>query len=324
MAPKVFPKDSWEKTQYVPVKFRGLVQMLRPFTLLAPFFGGTFGALFALAVNGELYPPYLQSEFPFIGWRLDLITLFWGVATLMLLNAGSNTLNQITDLDIDKINKPYRPIPSGIVTVFEAKIAAVILYLLAMWRAIWVNLYFAMFVAILIIITILYSVEPIRFKKRLFVNNISIAIPRGMLGFVAAFCIFGEPFNPTPWIVGAIMALYLVGATTTKDFTDVAGDLKFGCRTLPAVFGKKKATLMSIPFFVLPFFIIPVAFIFGFLNGYSLFLFLIFVAWGTYIVQLLLNAADQYDMKFENSPAWRHMYMMLMAMQISFGIIYIV
>ena len=37
-----------------------------------------------------------------------------------LLNAGNNALNQIYDLDIDRVNKPKRPLPSGRLTIAQA------------------------------------------------------------------------------------------------------------------------------------------------------------------------------------------------------------
>ena len=55
-----------------------------------------------------------------------------------------------------------------------------------------VNPIFLIIVSILILITIAYSVPPLRLKKRLWISNISIAIPRGLLGFLAAWTIVGQ------------------------------------------------------------------------------------------------------------------------------------
>ena len=88
MSPKIYPKDAWEKTEYVPTKFRGFIELLRPFTLMAPLIGGLSGAFISLAWAEEL------------NLGIDILKLFWGVVTLVFLNAASNTLNQITDLEI--------------------------------------------------------------------------------------------------------------------------------------------------------------------------------------------------------------------------------
>jgi geranylgeranylglycerol-phosphate geranylgeranyltransferase len=323
MAPKVFPKDGWEKTQFVPTKFRGFVELVRPFTLLAPLIGGLSGAFIALIYYDMLSPPFLADSFPYLRWDLDIMILIWGVVTLVFLNAASNTLNQITDLKIDIINKPYRPLPSRVVTVQEAKIISVALYLITIWRAALVNRYFFIMVMILIAITVLYSVEPVRFKKRLFLSNISIAVARGMFGFVAAWCIFGKIWDATPWIIGGVMAVYLIGAMTTKDFTDAEGDSKYDCRTLPVVFGNKMAIYMSIPFFVIPFLIIPIAVFYDKLPELALILSLIYLAWGAVLAIMMLKMANVEDPKFENSPVWKWMYLLLMAIQVGFGVLFI-
>ena len=44
---------------------------------------------------------------------------------LAILNGASNALNQVTDLKSDKISKPYRPIPQGIVSIYTALLISI-------------------------------------------------------------------------------------------------------------------------------------------------------------------------------------------------------
>lgn len=331
---KVFAKEPYKKTKYVPEKIRGYLDLLRPFTLLAPFIGGISGALMGLAIDplpgyeNALVAPEFAGTFPYFSWKFPFIELIWGVVTLMLINAGSNALNQVYDSKIDKINKPYRPIPQGIVTKDEARTIAWIIYLVTLWRAASFGVEaegrgaFAFLLLVIMIVTIIYSIPPLRLKKRLWVANFSIAATRGLLGFVAAWCIFGNYWNPTPWIIGLIMGIYLIGAVTTKDFTDIKGDKKYGIKTLPIYYGKKAAISLSAPFFVLPFLLIPLAIWRGRLITATLGM-SILIIWGVYIVFLLFKYAEVPDKKFENSPVWKHMYLMLMAIQIGFCVSYL-
>ncbi len=331
---KIFAKDSYKKVRYAP-KVRGILDLVRPFTLLAPLIGGTAAALMALAldplpkfegrfiVDGSFLSPQFSWNYPFLYWEFPLLELITGVSALILVNAGSNVLNQVYDFKIDKINKPYRPIPSKIISLNEARTVAWVIYLLTLWRAATVGSgAFLFLVLILMLLTIFYSIPPVRFKKRLFISNLSIAFGRGMLGFVAGWCIFGNPFNQTPWLIGMIMSIYLIGAVTTKDFTDMKGDKKYGMRTLPVVFGKYKAITISAPFFVSPFILIPIGILRGHLIEDTMNL-IILIIWGAYIVLLLYKFADVPDKKFENTAVWLHMYLMLMAIQIGFSLIYI-
>jgi 4-hydroxybenzoate polyprenyltransferase len=331
---KIFAKDSYKKAKYSP-KIRGIVDLFRPFTLLAPLIGGLAAALMALAIDplpkyenrfileGAFIGPEFQWSYPFILWEFPLLELITGVSALILVNAGSNILNQVYDLDIDKINKPYRPIPSKVITKDEARTAAWLVYLITLWRAATVGSgAFLFLILIIMLITIFYSMPPVRLKKRLFISNMSIAFARGMLGFAAGWSIFGDPFNQTPWLIGFLMAIYLLGAVTTKDFTDLKGDKKYGMRTLPVVFGKQKAIAISAPFFVIPFILIPYGIWRGHFIDAAMILFVL-ILWGFYIVYLLYRYGDTPDKKFENTSVWIHMYLMLMAIQIGFCIVYI-
>jgi 4-hydroxybenzoate polyprenyltransferase len=288
-------------------KVGAYIELIRPFTLLAPLFGGLGASLIALVV----------MDFEGFSWA----TLIYGVATLMILNAASNCMNAAYDAHIDRINKPYRPIPKGLITRDEASSLAFILYFFALVRAILISYQFFAIVIILSIFTIYYSMPPVRLKKRLWVSNITIAVARGLLGFLAGWTIFGDPSNPTPWVIGGILMIYLVGATTSKDFTDAEGDGKYGMRTLPVVYGPKRAALISGPFFTVPLILIPIGVLRGHLLASTNYL-LILVVWGAYIMWLLQTHATERDPNFENSPVWKHMYLMLFALQLGFAGIY--
>ncbi|MDI6887516.1 MAG: UbiA family prenyltransferase [Candidatus Thermoplasmatota archaeon] len=307
---KIFGKEPWDKVKYAPKKLRGFLDLLRPFTLLAPAIGGISSALIAYS--------HSYSNI----WDIDLILLVHGVATIVMVNGASNALNQACDAEIDSINKPYRPIPSGIVTVDEARTIAYILYLFILFRACLINFAFGGVVLAVMCLTVIYSIEPVRLKKRLFTSNIAIGLGRGLLGFVAGWCIFGSINNLVPWVIGGIMFIYLIGATTTKDFPDVVGDRQYNIRTLPVVYGRSKAIAFSAPFFVFPFALIPICIQLGLLAQNTIWLVLLSI-WGTYIVFLLWKYADVPDKKFENTPVWKHMYFMLIAMQVGFCLFYL-
>ena len=81
---------------------RAATRSRRPFTLVAPALGFVSGAVTAVgAAPREAWHPRLLV-YPLIGSSMAA-----------LLNAGNNALNQIYDLEIDRVNKPKRPLPSG-------------------------------------------------------------------------------------------------------------------------------------------------------------------------------------------------------------------
>src|SRR3989442_10961760 len=78
----------------------------RPFTLLPPTFGVVSGALTAF---GSAHNPDPSRRFSIP----VMATILLGSLCAGLLNAASNVENQYHDLEIDRRNKPSRPLPSG-------------------------------------------------------------------------------------------------------------------------------------------------------------------------------------------------------------------
>jgi 4-hydroxybenzoate polyprenyltransferase len=333
---RIWGKESYDKTMIMPKKVRGIIDLIRPFTLLAPLIGGICGGLMGwVSVPGNEYNmktlPFLfiNENFPFLQYHDGFLELMIGASTLIILNAASNSINAVYDADIDKINKPYRPIPAGIITKNEARAVAWILYAVVLLRSGLLlrsdlsNWAFAFFVIIIMIITILYSVPPFRLKNRLWISNISIAFARGLLGFVAAWSIFGNPFTEaTPWVIGGVMMIFLIGAITSKDFTDIIGDRIHGARTLPVVYGIRKAAMISGPFFVLPFLLILLALMAGILQ-LAMFWLVLLAIWGVLIAILMQTVATREEKTFENSIVWVNMYLFLMALQLFFCATYV-
>ena len=73
--------------------------------------------------------------------------------------------------------------------------------------------------------TFVYSAPAFgRTKANAFLANLTIAIPRGCLLKVAGWSMVASIFRVEPWFIGGIFFLFLLGAATTKDFSDMKGD----------------------------------------------------------------------------------------------------
>ena len=170
-----------------------------------------------------------------------------------------------------------------------------------------------------------YSAPPLRTKRHGIWANVTIAIPRGMLLKVAGWSTVKTIFDPEPWFIGTIFGLFVLGASTTKDFADIEGDRAGGCQTLPILYGVKQAAWMIAPFFVLPFVLIPIGVRTGLLTGNPLLLdllALVLVVYGIYTVYLLVRKPEELAFT-ENHPSWTHMYLMMMVAQVGFALAYV-
>jgi len=283
------------------------LQLCRPYTLLAPGVGIVCGALLA----------WTQAEVSLtVDNRLLLITL--GMLSAMVLNAASNIINEIYDLEIDRINKPTRPLPAGTVSIKAARRLSLTLYALSLILAAAVNTPFLCLVAIAALATVLYSVPPFRTKRHWLWAALTIAVPRGALLKVAGWAVLGSIWQSEPWLIGSVYGFFLLGASATKDFSDIEGDASHGCNTLPVRFGVHKAAWMIAPFFFLPFLILSVGSYLHWFSGNQIFIHWLGIgmcAWGGYVVYLILHN-PQALADTENHPSWKHMYLMMMVSQI--------
>ena len=303
MSVKLTMKEPYTKSKFLSAKFRGYIDLLRPFTLLAPFFVSMFIMFASLVYNDKF------DAFP--NWW---IIIGQASLTLAFLNGASNALNQATDVEADKISKPYRPIPRGVVERDEAQSIAYILYLFALLRAVTINTWFGVFVFLIMLFTVVYSLPP-RMKRFLFVNQVWIAIPRGLFAILASWSVFGNPFQTVPLMIGMIAMVFFIGAMTTKDIVDCEADRKTGTRTLINTFGIKKAAFISLPFLVFPFATIPIFIHYSVINSYFLPL-TIFIIPAFLIFYLMLK--QQQSETLENVQAWTLMYVTYLFYAIGF------
>lgn len=295
------------------------LELSRPFTLVAPALGVVSGAVTAAGAA------------PRDHWTADLV-LYTAIGALMamVLNGANNALNQIYDLEIDRVNKPQRPLTSGRLSIRDAWTFT--------WTAYAAALVLAWFVApggrrecfwivvVATILTFVYSVPPLRTKQRGIWANVTIAIPRGVLLKVAGWSCVKTIWGVEPWFIGAIFGLFLLGASTTKDFADMEGDRRGGCRTLPILYGVRRAAWMISPSFVLPFLLISYGTFAGILTGHFWLLQALaagMTLYGIYVCYLMLRRPEELAID-ANHVSWAHMYRMMFVAQVGFAIAYLV
>jgi chlorophyll synthase len=147
------------------------------------------------------------------------------------------TLNDIYDAKIDAINDLGRPIPSGRVTMREAEVLTIVLFVAGLAIGATVNLPVFLCVMVFSVLGTAYSVPPIRFKDGLFGNvcwglGIAAAILRG--ASVRAI-------NTSSIVAAFTLAFLTAGCGLTKDLKDLEGDRAMNVHTLPIILGEKGA-----------------------------------------------------------------------------------
>ncbi len=198
------------------------LKILRPLNLLQAF----LAVLLTTAFLGELN----QTS-----------TLALLILSVLAINGGGNVINDIFDMDIDRVNRPERPLPAGSMTVRAAWIYTVILFAVGVLFAGLIS-WSTFFIAGPLSITLLVAYS-VRLKREPLIGNLLVSF---MLGL--AFIYVGAAFNhiTTTLIMAALAFGFTLIREIVKDLEDMRGDQKSGAKTLPLVWGESATVNFSI------------------------------------------------------------------------------
>lgn len=151
------------------------------------------------------------------------------------------TLNSITDITEDSLNKPWRPIPSGLITKKEALTWLLFLTVVSVGGISFIFKEVEIFLAFLIIfLGFSYSMPPLVIKKRAFLAPVitgwGVSHPLFITGGMTLF------------LFSLSVMLHAIGTTSLKDLTDIEGDTAAGRKTISATKGIPAVITMSILF----------------------------------------------------------------------------
>lgn len=199
-----------------------------------------------------------------IGTTLSLLALYllawaysgspegqWVVFGLSLLSClGANIyivgLNQLTDIDIDRINKPYLPLASGEYSQRTGYLIIITAVLLSLVIAVYLGRYLLLTVILSLLLGTAYSLPPFRLKRFHFWAAFCIIAVRGLivnlLLFLHFFSTLSEQHHipPAIWLLTLTIFMYSVAIAWFKDIPDMEGDQRFQINTLTLRLGAQR------------------------------------------------------------------------------------
>ena len=214
------------------------LQLMKPITWIPLIWGVVCGA----ASSGDFH------------WQIEDMVK---VASCMLLSGPlmtgyTQTLNDFYDRDIDAINEPYRPIPSGAITVPQVVTQIIVLlvagfgiaYALDVWggndlpKITIINLIGAF-------LAFIYSAPPFKLKQNGWLGNYALGASYIALPWWAGHSLFGD-LNWTIIVLTLIYSFAGLGIAVVNDFKSVEGDRSLGLKSLPVMFGVGGAAWISV------------------------------------------------------------------------------
>lgn len=205
------------------------LQLMKPITWIPLIWGVVCGA----ASSGEF------------SWTLENV-LKAAACMLMsgpLLTGYTQTVNDLYDREIDAINEPYRPIPSGAISV--PQVVTQVIFLLAGGVGVayildrWAGHDFPIIACLALggsFLAFIYSAPPLKLKQNGWLGNYALGASYISLPWWAGHALFGE-LNWTIVVLTLFYSLAGLGIAVVNDFKSVEGDRQLGLKSLPVMFG---------------------------------------------------------------------------------------
>ena len=168
-----------------------------------------------------------------------------------LLAGYTQTINDFFDKEIDAINEPNRPIPSGKISIKDVKIQIWVLLISGLVVAFLLDLYAKHnFPSVFLLalggsfVSYIYSAPPLKLKQNGWLGNYALGASYIALPWWAGQALFGKLTIVTALLTLAY-SLSGLGIAVINDFKSVEGDSKLGLNSLPVIFGIKNASRIS-------------------------------------------------------------------------------
>jgi geranylgeranylglycerol-phosphate geranylgeranyltransferase len=227
-------------------KLTGFLKLTRPLNCLMMGF--------AVIVGASLVSP--------LSFTINLIL---GFVTSFSLTAASMTINDYYDREIDAINEPNRPIPSGTISPKEALIFAAALTTVGLASSVLTNLPSLLVAVTALIISITYITKG---KGTGLPGNLLVSATV-VIPFIYGGLTVGQIETSTLLFV-AIAFLSNTGREITKGIVDVEGDKTHNIKTIAVLYGEKTAAATAAVFMLLAVYLSPLPWLWGLLSNWFL------------------------------------------------------
>ena len=213
------------------------LQLMKPITWIPLLWGVICGA----AASGNYH------------WELSNVLASFSCMIMSgpLLTGYTQTINDYFDREIDAINEPSRPIPSGAISLFQVKLQIWILLLAGLGVAYLLDIWAHHSVPSVLLLALggslvsyIYSAPPLKLKQNGWLGNYALGASYIALPWWAGQALFGH-LTWTTALLTLAYSLSGLGIAVINDFKSVEGDKALGLESLPVVFGIKNASRIS-------------------------------------------------------------------------------
>lgn len=223
------------------------------------------------------------------------IPIILAMLAVFFETAAGNVINDYFDYNIDLINKPDRPIPSGRISLKNGRNYAYLLFFLGTVCGFLISYLtnnWIPFIIVLISDVILY-LYAYKLKATPLIGNLTVAFMTGF-GFVFGGYSINSPDIITTSIFLGFFAFVMTAARElAKDIEDMEGDKAEGARTLPILYGTKITAALSAILIIIDSALCPLLYFNKIFGIYYLFVIAIAVLLFLYSAILIIKSQDR-------------------------------
>jgi len=166
------------------------------------------------------------------GSKFFSIDLLLGMLAIFFISAGCHPLNDYFDYEIDKVNHPKRPLPSGVFKPLSGLYMGIILLVISLILSLLINIYCFAINCIGIVLILLYELY---LKNKGIFGNILVAFSVSLTFLYGGAIVFNYL---KPLFFSFVAFFIFFGREIIMDVRDFEGDKKTRI-TLPSILGKK-------------------------------------------------------------------------------------
>ncbi|MBM4169717.1 MAG: prenyltransferase [Ignavibacteria bacterium] len=180
-----------------------------------------------------------------LGGSPSMLEIVGGFAAIFLISASALILNDLFDVESDKVNAPHRPLPSQRVTGVEVVSFFVIVTIVGLFISALLGVEALVLSFTLWTVALLYNW---RFKRTGLLGNLMVSFSVGMT-FVFGGVSVGIYSHELVWYFAILAALINLGEEIAADAMDVVGDSKAQFNSIAVKFGRARALDVSTAIF---------------------------------------------------------------------------
>lgn len=167
--------------------------------------------------------------------------------TAAVMTGFAIVTNDLADLNVDLINEPDRPLPSGEVKVSTAKAFSILLLVLGLSFALFTKKTLNFVLALMaLVFAIAYNFV---LKRTGLLGNVVVSLLVALPFMYGAF-LYSEQFEVTLVVLLITAFLANLGREVQKGVVDLEGDVKRGIRTVAGRYGVKVAKELAAAFYI--------------------------------------------------------------------------